>query len=74
MLSRNQPEAILSYAVLASCLLAFCSAVGLSEGKNIFSRPNESWLITWLPLAFAIAAATKPLTRGGRSNRPRVDG
>lgn len=52
-------------AVVASCLLVFGLAGGLTEGSNFFSRPNESWFITWLPLAFAIAATAKPFAREG---------
>ncbi|THF63110.1 O-antigen ligase family protein [Pseudothauera nasutitermitis] len=45
-------------AVLASCLLVFGLAAGLTEGGNFLSRPNESWFIIWLPLAFCMAAVS----------------
>lgn len=46
-------------AVVASCLVVFGLAAGLTEGSNFFSRPNESWFITWLPLGFAVAATAR---------------
>lgn len=40
---------------LASSLLVFGLAAGLTEGSNFLSRPNESWFLTWLPLSVVIA-------------------
>ena len=45
--------------VMASSLLVFGITAGLTEGSNFFSRPNESWFITWLPLGFAVAATAR---------------
>lgn len=42
--------------VIASCLVIFGLGAGLTEGGNFYSRPNESWFITWIPLGFAIAS------------------
>ncbi|MCV2218225.1 O-antigen ligase family protein [Thauera sp. Sel9] len=52
-------------AVVASCLVVFGLAAGLTEGGNFFSRPNESWFITWLPLGFAVAATAHMRTNQG---------
>lgn len=58
VVNRNNAE-----VVVASCLLVFGLAAGLTEGGNFFSRPNESWFITWIPLAFAVAATARIRTK-----------
>ncbi|WP_271409503.1 O-antigen ligase family protein [Pseudomonas sp. Q1-7] len=40
---------------LASCLLIYGLAAGLTEGSNFLSRPNENWFLTWLPLSVVVA-------------------
>ena len=36
---------------IASALLIYGLMAGMTEGSNFLSRPNESWFLTWIPLA-----------------------
>lgn len=40
---------------LASALVVYGLAAGLSEGSNFFSRPNENWFLIWIPLSLVAA-------------------
>lgn len=40
---------------LASALVVYGLAAGLSEGSNFLSRPNESWFLIWIPLSLVAA-------------------
>lgn len=46
--------------LLASTLVVFGLAAGLTEGSAFFSRPKEHWFLLWIPLA--LLAATHPRT------------
>lgn len=41
--------------IIASCLLVYGIAAGMTEGGGLFPRPKEHWFITWIPLAFIAA-------------------
>ena len=36
---------------IASAMLIYGLMSGMTEGSNFLSRPNESWFLTWIPLA-----------------------
>ncbi|MNR36360.1 hypothetical protein D3C85_1542700 [compost metagenome] len=36
---------------MASALLIYGLAAGMTEGSSFVSRPNESWFLIWIPLA-----------------------
>ncbi|WP_252274977.1 O-antigen ligase family protein [Pseudomonas subflava] len=40
---------------IASALLIYGLAAGLTEGSNFLARPNESWFIIWIPLSLIAA-------------------
>uniref|UniRef100_UPI002FCAC04A O-antigen ligase family protein n=2 Tax=Pseudomonas TaxID=286 RepID=UPI002FCAC04A len=40
---------------LASALIVYGLAAGLSEGSNFLSRPNENWFLIWIPLSLVAA-------------------
>lgn len=40
---------------LASALVVYGLAAGLTEGSNFFSRPNENWFLIWIPLSLVAA-------------------
>lgn len=40
---------------VASALLVYGLAAGLTEGSSFLARPNESWFIIWIPLALIAA-------------------
>ena len=40
---------------LASALLVYGLAAGLTEGSNFLSRPNENWFLIWIPLSLVAA-------------------
>ncbi len=40
---------------IASAMLVYGFAAGLTEGSSFLSRPNESWFLIWIPLALIIA-------------------
>jgi O-antigen ligase len=48
---------------LASSLLVFGLAAGMTEGSNFLSRPNESWFLTWLPLSLVIGLSLQQRLR-----------
>ncbi|MDT4844629.1 hypothetical protein FQZ97_785950 [compost metagenome] len=48
---------------IASCLLIFGLAAGMTEGSNFLSRPNESWFLTWLPLSLVIGLSLRQRLR-----------
>ncbi|MNR36930.1 hypothetical protein D3C85_1549090 [compost metagenome] len=48
---------------LASSLLIFGLAAGMTEGSNFLSRPNESWFLTWLPLSLVIGLSLRQRLR-----------
>jgi len=52
---------------LASSLMVYGLAAGLTEGSNFLSRPNESWFLIWIPLSL-IAAISSNL----RHKRPQA--
>ncbi|WP_369988393.1 O-antigen ligase family protein [Pseudomonas xanthosomatis] len=64
---RNQP-----LFVLASSLLLYGIAAGLTEGGGILSRPKEHWFLLWIPLA--IIAGLNIASRGGRLAEPAMRG
>lgn len=41
--------------ILASSLLIYGIAAGMTEGGGLLPRPKEHWFITWIPLALASA-------------------
>jgi len=43
-------------AVIASALLVFGLAAGLTEGRDFLSRPKEHWFLIWIPFALIISA------------------
>ncbi len=40
---------------IASALLVYGIAAGLTEGSSYLSRPNESWFLIWIPLSLVAA-------------------
>ena len=44
--------------ILASALLVYGIAAGMTEGGGLLPRPKEHWFITWIPLAFVSALLT----------------
>lgn len=44
---------------VASALLVYGLAAGMTEGSSFLSRPNESWFIIWIPLAVVVALASR---------------
>ncbi|WP_019339921.1 O-antigen ligase family protein [Stutzerimonas stutzeri] len=40
---------------LASALVVYGLAAGLTEGSNFLSRPNENWFLIWIPLSLIAA-------------------
>lgn len=40
---------------LASCLVAYGFAAGMTEGSSFLSRPNENWFLIWIPLSLMAA-------------------
>lgn len=40
---------------IASALLVYGIAAGMSEGSSFLARPNESWFIIWIPLSLIAA-------------------
>ncbi|MCY1270926.1 O-Antigen ligase [compost metagenome] len=48
---------------VASSLLIFGLAAGMTEGSNFLSRPNESWFLTWLPLSLVIGLSLQQRLR-----------
>ncbi|GAC1030028.1 O-antigen ligase WaaL [Pseudomonas sp. No.21] len=40
---------------VASALVIYGLAAGMTEGSSFLSRPNESWFIIWIPLAITVA-------------------
>lgn len=52
---------------IASALLIYGLMAGMTEGSNFLSRPNESWFLTWIPLALiASLSIRKRLEQTGR--------
>lgn len=49
-----------SAVLVASALLVFGLAAGLTEGRDFLSRPKEHWFLIWIPFALLINAWTKP--------------
>ncbi|MCO6056429.1 O-antigen ligase family protein [Pseudomonas sp. MOB-449] len=49
---------------LASCLVVYGLAAGLTEGSNFLSRPNESWFLTWIPLSVVVGLSVQQRLRG----------
>lgn len=56
--------------VLASSLLVYGIAAGLTEGGGIMSRPKEHWFLLWIPLA--LLAALNIAQRSGRIATPAL--
>ncbi|HKM37772.1 MAG TPA: O-antigen ligase family protein [Thiopseudomonas sp.] len=44
--------------IVASALLVYGIAAGMTEGGGLLPRPKEHWFITWIPLAFVSALLT----------------
>lgn len=44
--------------IIASVLLVYGIAAGMTEGGGLLPRPKEHWFITWIPLAFVSALLT----------------
>lgn len=44
--------------IIASALLVYGIAAGITEGGGLLPRPKEHWFITWIPLAFVSALLT----------------
>lgn len=42
---------------VASALVVYGLAAGMTEGSSFLSRPNESWFLIWIPLSLVIALA-----------------
>ncbi|MFC4859991.1 O-antigen ligase family protein [Pseudomonas sp. MAHUQ-62] len=40
---------------IASAMLIYGLAAGLTEGSSFLSRPNESWFLIWIPLSLVAA-------------------
>lgn len=53
-------------AQVASALLVYGLAAGLTEGSNFLARPNESWFIIWIPLSLIAAIS---ITHRGLANK-----
>jgi O-antigen ligase len=45
--------------LIASTLVVFGFAAGLTEGSAFFSRPKEQWFLIWIPLALLAATRFK---------------
>lgn len=56
--------------ILASSLLVYGIAAGLTEGGGILSRPKEHWFLLWIPLA--LIAALNIAWRSGRIATPAL--
>jgi len=56
--------------VLASSMLVYGIAAGLTEGGGILSRPKEHWFLLWIPLA--LIAALNIARRTGRLATPAL--
>ncbi|QXH51054.1 O-antigen ligase family protein [Pseudomonas fakonensis] len=56
--------------VLASTLLVYGIAAGLTEGGGILPRPKEHWFLLWIPLA--LIAALNIARRDGRLPTPAM--
>ncbi len=54
---------------LASALVMYGLAAGLTEGSNFLSRPNENWFLIWIPLSLA-AAVSIALRQRASSSTP----
>lgn len=52
---KNKTETLF---VIASALLVYGIAAGMTEGGGLLPRPKEHWFITWIPLAFVSALLT----------------
>lgn len=48
---------------LASCLVVYGLAAGMTEGSNFLSRPNESWFLTWIPLSVVVGLSVQQRLR-----------
>lgn len=44
--------------IIASALVVYGIAAGMTEGGGLLPRPKEHWFITWIPLAFVSALLT----------------
>lgn len=53
---KNRSNPIFS---VASCLLIYGIAAGMTEGGGLLPRPKEHWFITWIPLALVSALASR---------------
>ncbi len=45
--------------VIASAVLIYGLMAGMTEGSNFLSRPNESWFLTWIPLALVASLSIR---------------
>ncbi|WP_242443175.1 O-antigen ligase family protein [Pseudomonas sp. LFM046] len=48
---------------IASCLMVYGLAAGMTEGSSFLSRPNESWFLIWIPLAIVVSLSIQQRLR-----------
>ena len=61
-----------SLFLIASALLVYGIAAGMTEGGGLLPRPKEHWFITWIPLAFVSALLTHKTSKTKESIAERT--